>query len=697
MKLSDKAHALIGVSLMVPFYLVWILGYLNTISLTLYEPFETALSIMFIIGLMILLLPITHKIINLTRKDKYFLAIIILMTLFIILGALLSYVKYLAYNAYAWDLGIFMQALFSTAFYHRLLYYTVELFMNPSGSFLGAHFSPILFTLVPIYYLYPHSITLLAIQAVLLYTPVMPLYLIALRLTHNESIAFITSLMYLLSPGVASPLYFDFHVEAFIPPLYIVTVLFIIMRRWVPAMVSLILFLMIIEYTPIIALMMIIPIIYMLIKDRELSKYVMYVILMFVIIIIYILIIPRVMGLINPYKSSLAVYNPSTIAGYSGNPLNFVQYAVKYWVFVKLSVFENIKQKIMYYVILGAPLFPAFLSPLWLLPAMPYAIFSLLSTYAPYYTLNFQYTMYVVPQLFIAYVMGIMHVKRYIKHVLISSLIISLILFTLYNPLSPAAPQNLYVFIWHLNSARVKALNSIIKLIPSNASVLTTNSIFPHLADRLDVYVFPMSTPNYDEYVLNINVTYLLMTISSRGSIAGLLKAETQYYGLLATIDGIYLFEKDYHGKPIIYEPLTDYVIPAYKFQLWSGAVDKMMYENQGVAYYWQDGDIGTFWVGPFYLVLLPGIYNVTAYFMITKPCNGTIGILQATNIVGSQIYSSTPILCSYFKEPDEWVGVALTLIVSNISEDPIMLRCINMTGITGVYFSGVVINQVDS
>ena len=235
--MSDKAHALIGVSLMVPFYLVWILGYLNAIPLILYEVLEMVLSIMFIIGLAILFLPITHKIINLTRKDKYFLAIIILMALFITLGASLSYVKYLTYNAYAWDLGIFMQALFSTAFYHKLLYYTVELFTNPSGSFLGVHFSLILFTLVPIYYLYPHSITLLVIQAVLLYTPVMPLYLIALCLTRNESIAFITSLMYLLSPDVASPLYFDFHVEAFIPLLYIVTVLFITMRRWVPAMV----------------------------------------------------------------------------------------------------------------------------------------------------------------------------------------------------------------------------------------------------------------------------------------------------------------------------------------------------------------------------------------------------------------------------------------------------------------------------
>lgn len=323
---------------------------------------------------------------------------------------------------------------------------------------------------------------------------------------------------------------------------------------------------------------------------------------------------------------------------------------MKYWVFVRQSVLTNIRQKIMYYVILGAPLFPSLLSPLWLLPMIPYTAFSLLSTYASYYSLGLQYTMYVTPQLFVAYVMGINHIKRYAKHVLVSSLIIGILLFILYNPLSPIAPQNLYIFVWRLNSASVKAIDSVIKLIPSNASVLTTDSIFPHLANRLNAYVFPMSIPNYNEYVLNINATYILMTISSRGSMAGLLKAEIQGYGLLAAIDGIYLFKKGYHGKPIIYEPLTNYVIPASKFQLWSGTTVEMLNSDQDSAYYWQGGNIGTFWVGPFYLTLLPGIYNITAYFMITKPCNGTIGILQASNIVGSQVYSSMPILCSYLK-----------------------------------------------
>ncbi len=694
-KLNNKIYSLMSTLLIIPFYLVWILGYLNAISLGLYLILEKIFSVTFIIGLTIALGPIIYKITKLIHKDGYFLVVILIMTIFMALGSSLSYIKYLTYNAYAWDLGIFEQALFSVAFYHRLFYYTVELYVNPSGSFLGTHYSPILFSLVPIYYLSPHVLTLLVLQAILLYIPVIPLYIMSMHLTHDRSIAFITSLMYLISPGIASPLYYDFHVEVFIPLLYITTVLLILMRRWVLAISLMVLFLMIIEYTPIIALTMIIPIIYILIKNRELGKHVMHITLLVAMIILYMIITPKVMGILNPYKSSLAVYNPSTIAGYSGNPINFMQYAIKYWVFVKQEILTNIQQKIMYYAILGAPLFPSLLSPLWLLPAVPYTAFSFLSTYPAYYMLDLQYTMYVIPQLFVAYIMSIKHTKQYIKHVLITSLIIGIILFALYNPLSPAASQNLYVFIKYLSSTRVKALNLLVRLIPNNASVLTIDSVFPHLANRINAYVFPMSMPNYNEYVLNINATYILMTIDSRGSEAGLLKAEVQGYGMLAAVNGTYLFKKGYDGEPIMYDPLTNYVIPASEFLLWPGTHAKTFNKIQGAIYYWPEDYSGTFWIGPFYLTLLPGTYNVTAYFTVTKPCNGTIGILQASNIAGSQIYASTPILCSYFKEPNEWTGVALTLIVNSTSEDPIMLRCINMTGITGVYFSGVVINQI--
>jgi hypothetical protein len=79
-----------------------------------------------------------------------------------------SILKFNAFNAYAWDLGIFNQSLWTTLHTDKFLFSTVELFINPSGVFFGTHFSPILFLVLPIYSLFPSPETLLVFQSFIL-------------------------------------------------------------------------------------------------------------------------------------------------------------------------------------------------------------------------------------------------------------------------------------------------------------------------------------------------------------------------------------------------------------------------------------------------------------------------------------------------------------------------------------------------
>ena len=220
-ELNSQWIMLISILLMIQYYILWILSYVGVLSNSIYYPIMYASSILYLSGLLILLLrALINIIITIKNNDYFLLTTIIAAIIFIALSAALSYIKYLTYNSTAWDLGIFMQALYTTAYYHKPLYYTAELYVNPSGSFLGTHFSPILFTLVPIYYLSPHALTLLAIQATLVYGAAIPLYLIAKNLTKDELVSFIIALIYLLVPGLSGIIYFDFHVEAFIPLIY---------------------------------------------------------------------------------------------------------------------------------------------------------------------------------------------------------------------------------------------------------------------------------------------------------------------------------------------------------------------------------------------------------------------------------------------------------------------------------------------
>ena len=59
--------------------------------------------------------------------------------------------KHYCFNSYAWDLGMFDQILHDSVFEGRPFYYTLNLFMNPSGHYFAIHFTPIIMLLFPLY------------------------------------------------------------------------------------------------------------------------------------------------------------------------------------------------------------------------------------------------------------------------------------------------------------------------------------------------------------------------------------------------------------------------------------------------------------------------------------------------------------------------------------------------------------------
>jgi len=87
--------------------------------------------------------------------------------------------KHYSFSTYAWDLGIFDQALWTTVNLNRTFYYTCELHLVESGSFFGVHFSPVLFLLVPFYYLRQSAETLLVAQSIILGASAYPVYLLS--------------------------------------------------------------------------------------------------------------------------------------------------------------------------------------------------------------------------------------------------------------------------------------------------------------------------------------------------------------------------------------------------------------------------------------------------------------------------------------------------------------------------------------
>ncbi len=151
----------------------------------------------------------------LPKKGTY--AFVVLLTLcmaaFI---SVFSIFKHLVYWSATFDFGIFLQM------YH----YMAETFEPLSTcerdkllSHFAVHFSPIFYVLLPVYYIFPSAKTLFICQGVLAASGAIPLMLICKnkKFGNLEIISF--SIVYLFSCAIVGPCFYDFHENAFLPPL----------------------------------------------------------------------------------------------------------------------------------------------------------------------------------------------------------------------------------------------------------------------------------------------------------------------------------------------------------------------------------------------------------------------------------------------------------------------------------------------
>ncbi len=85
------------------------------------------------------------------------------------------------------------------------------------------HIAPDQWLLMPLFYLFPSSLTLMVAQAIITSLTGLLVFLIARDLTKNPLLALAFSLVYFINPGIVGILIFDYHVEVFILPFYLLT------------------------------------------------------------------------------------------------------------------------------------------------------------------------------------------------------------------------------------------------------------------------------------------------------------------------------------------------------------------------------------------------------------------------------------------------------------------------------------------
>jgi len=122
-----------------------------------------------------------------------------------------SLTHHLAFNTYSLDLGLYQEAL-ARAWEDPPLASTIL-----GSSLLGEHFSPVLFPIAIVYQVMPSPLTLVVLNALLLWVAVFPLEAVGRELALPASVKNLVCLIYLFSPAVARSAGFPFHHEVLYP------------------------------------------------------------------------------------------------------------------------------------------------------------------------------------------------------------------------------------------------------------------------------------------------------------------------------------------------------------------------------------------------------------------------------------------------------------------------------------------------
>jgi uncharacterized membrane protein len=636
---------------------------------------------------------------------------------------LLSYFTILKHNSfqtYAWDLGIFNQSFWTTLYDGKFFYSTVELLVNPSGSFLGTHFSPIIFLVLPFYALYPAPQSLLVLQSFVLALGALPLYKLAKLIGKHRIFALSFVFAYMLYPPLQGINWFDFHVQSFLPLFFFSTLYFLETREWKPYFLFIFLSLMVEEHAALIAAF--IGLLAILqhrkhllneLKNRNIKDTLLLVSLLTVVssVLWYALTIlfrntffPVNQTFISTFKATsnwkiLGAEDPITI------PFQVFLHPAN----AMAALSNDSPLKLSYLITLFAPLaFMPFFKMRYLLPTLPWFVYALFSNYQPYYSILFQYPAYVISFIFVAAVYGLGRGgadKRTWKKRLVILLVFSFIVFLLVSPFSPTSTLVHQDSGMNLSSQRDHLINQLLTYIPTDASVITDNAFFPHVSSRSNAYVIPTIPPlwkdhetdgrNFTRTILE-EVDYIIVDTKTdplASSVVFSLIKGNSTFKLLASADSVVLFKRDYAGNATVLFPY-DAIYDFGSLNLYSGELVTLPNSTSSRVLHCN----GTFeqplmfWFSPrnplpsgdYTITMKAGINRTDGVFRVDICADGGQNILQSKN------FSLTD-----FGKDQQWTNLAISFRTAQPLAD-FEIRTILLPGNADIYLDYVEVRQIE-
>jgi uncharacterized membrane protein len=379
--------------------------------------------------------------------------------------------KYDAFQAPAFDMGIFDQGVW-------LLSRFKEPFVTILGlNLFGDHVSFIMLAFVPLYWLWPTPETLLVVQAVVLALGAIPVYLLGRRVLKSGWFAVIPALAYLLTPALGWLNLENFHPDSLEVPLVLFALYFMTRHRWRWYLAMVILVMMVKEDV----WLLLVPLgLYVTFKHNRKMGILTVALSAGWFLLAFLAIQPALSGAAIGSLDSWRI----PFGGVGG--LLRTAFSQPWEVIGHMLTAEKVK----YVFQLLTPL--AFLPLLtWrALIAVPVLLFNLVSSFWYQSNLEYHYHSLIIPVFCFAALMALERFKSIELRRGLSVLVLLATVFSLYlwGPVHGSRHQSYYPDPEHPQNI---AANEAIALIPADAVVVAEDKFAAHLANRETIYVFP--------------------------------------------------------------------------------------------------------------------------------------------------------------------------------------------------------------
>jgi len=412
--------------------------------------------------------------------DRVIILVIILMAAYAAAFATLGVLKYANFRSSNIDNAIFGQAL-----------WLMSRFKAPISTIRGAnifgdHMQPTLFLLVPLYWIKADIPGLITVQSIALSLGALPVYLLARDKLRSRPAAVGVVAAYFLYPAFQHLTLGDFHPESLGLTFLLFAFLAAYRRRfgWFYLCCA---GAALCKEDMILAVLLLAVVVYFLF-DKRAGKIVAIGSLAYFIVAVVFL-IPHFAPAGYQYSGRLGLFGQTPTEALRNMFFHPIRSA---------GVLAT-RQNLRYFLDLLLPVaFLAVLSPVYLLPALPAFITSIISDFAPQHSIYSQYTATVIPFVFIATIFGLARIREWAQgaqrqaRVVGGVVVILLLCVTGANvyygpsPISERWRATLYK-----SDAHVEAIRKGLSLIPKDASAAAQVYMLAHLSEREKLYMFP--------------------------------------------------------------------------------------------------------------------------------------------------------------------------------------------------------------